>query len=170
MAEFIVDTNVPLVASGLSEQMSIECQKTCFEFLEKLINGNDLVVIDDQYWILGEYEHEMKRQGTYGHQFLKWLLRNSHDLRKVKFVTIHPVGKSEYDFEEFPETLEAVDFDNSDRKYVAVAVANNFVAPIVEAADSKWIGWQEALAAEGIGVVFLCKKELEEIYERKMMK
>lgn len=47
------------------------------------------------------------------------------------------------------------DFDRSDRKFVAVANAAAPKRPILEAVDFKWWGWREALAAEGIEVIFL---------------
>jgi hypothetical protein len=66
-----------------------------------------------------------------------------------------------------PQNLHALNFDWSDRKFIAVAIANDKIAPIIEAGDSKWIGWESALNNEGISVDFLCKKELWEKYNQK---
>jgi len=71
-------------------------------------------------------------------------------------------------FEEFPadQALED-DFDPDDRKFVAVANAHPEKPPILEAADSKWLGWEAKLALHGIRLEFLCRDELEAIRERK---
>lgn len=49
-----------------------------------------------------------------------------------------------------------------------VANAHRDKPPIIEATDSKWWGWKEALEECGITVEFLCPDEIEEVYRRKM--
>jgi len=41
---------------------------------------------------------------------------------------------------------------------------------ILEAADSKWLGWEEPLAKKGIRVDFVCREELAIIREKKSKK
>ncbi|MDP2338603.1 MAG: hypothetical protein Q8N05_19575 [Bacteroidota bacterium] len=167
MTEYIVDTNVPLVAQGTAKQMSSDCVLNCVNFLEQLFQGQFLLVIDTEYHLIGEYSIQMNKgsQYQYGNRFLKWIFNNQANPLKIKAVKITQLD--EFNFEEVPQNLIDIGFDNSDRKFVAVAIANNNQAKIVQAADSKWIGWEEALNIEGITVCFLCKEELKVIYQTK---
>jgi hypothetical protein len=54
MKEYIVDTNVPLVANGDSD-MTNECMAACIQFLQGFNNNQYLLVIDDRFRILGVY-------------------------------------------------------------------------------------------------------------------
>lgn len=168
--EYIIDTNVPLVAQGTANHMTIDCSSKCAEFLEKLFVGKFKLVLDTEYHLIREYEIKMPKgsQSQYGNRFLKWIYNNQANPLKVKQVEIHQLD--EYNFTEVPQRLVDIGFDNSDRKFVAVAIANNNQAPIAQAADSKWIGWEEALNNEGITVRFLCKEELEVIHQTKKKK
>ena len=167
MNEFIVDTNVPLVANGDAEHMSLDCQENCVMFISKLLSGVYSIVIDDSFHIIREYEQNLKgnTQQNFGNSFLKWLLTNQHNPSKVKQVHINQID--EFNFEEVPQALIDIGFDNSDRKFIAVAVSNNFASPIAQAADSKWIGWEHILNQENIDVLFLCKKELESFFQKQ---
>lgn len=167
MTEYIVDTNVPLVAQGTASQMSSNCEMNCGDFLEKLFQGHFKLVIDNNYHLIREYENKMTKgsQVQYGNRFLKWIYTNQANPLKIKTVEIEQID--EFNFAEVPQSLIDINFDNSDRKFVAVAVANKNQAPIVQAADSKWIGWEEALNNIGVRIYFLCKEELQVIYQTK---
>ena len=162
--EYVVDTNVLLVANGQSD-MSLECQDACVRFIQSFW-GQHILVIDDQYRILGEYQHKLnaKRNGI-GDKFLKLVLTR---LSSIKQVSLTPLSNSTFDFKEYPGSLSSVDIDLSDRKFFALSHANNTETPIAQASDSKWIGWAEALQEAGITVHFLCKGELSKIYQKKM--
>ena len=58
----------------------------------------------------------------------------------------------------------------SDRKFFAASNAHPGKPPILEAADSKWLGWEEQLEQHGIKVEVLCRAELEAIRKRKTKK
>lgn len=167
MREYIIDTNVPLVAQGSAVHMSEDCIINCVDFLEKLFTNKFKLVIDTDYHLIGEYENRMSSGSRleYGNRFLKWILTNQANPQKIKTVVINQLD--EFNFEEVPQSLIEIGFDNSDRKFIAVAIANNNQAPVAQAADSKWIGWEEALINEGISVYFLCKEELKNIYGNK---
>jgi len=166
MREVIVDTNVPLMADG--GHMSLPCQANCANFIESIIYGQATIVIDDQWRIIREYENKIpnRTQGTVSRTFLKHVLTNQGNPDRVKQVAITPF--EEEDFDEFPQSLRDVNFDMSDRKFVAICISNGGKAPIVQAADSKWIGWEQALKAENVNVQFLCRAELEGIFNKKM--
>jgi hypothetical protein len=48
MLEFVVDTNVPLIARGISH-MSLECEETCAQFIELFFKGKQCLVLDQNY-------------------------------------------------------------------------------------------------------------------------
>ncbi len=52
--------------------------------------------------------------------------------------------------------------------FVAVAKAHPSNPTIFQATDSKWWGWKDALAREGITVSFLCPDYVALHYEGKM--
>ncbi|MCC9000493.1 MAG: hypothetical protein LM522_13555 [Candidatus Contendobacter sp.] len=165
MQAWVIDTNVLLVAGGRHEDISPACVMACVECLEKIMREGR-VALDDAYRILEEYQHKTNpnRGKGVGQVFLKWLLRNRS---RCLFVALqeHP----ERGFHSFPEDPELVQFDPADRKFVAVAAACPEPAEILQAADSKWLGWENALKRHGIAVKFLCEDDLRRFRERKGM-
>ena len=167
-SEVIIDTNVPLIADGDSH-MSLECQSHCLDFIQQVMyGGKTIVVIDDQFHVLGEYERQKDRNRADSllEKLFIWVHTHQTNPAKVKQVPIRSTGEG--DFEEISQKIRDLEFDPSDRKFVAVCIANDKQAPIYQAADSKWIGWDAALKEEGIEVCFLCREELEQIYRNKM--
>ncbi len=168
MSAIIIDTNVLLVADGRGEHLSEECLIECVERLER-VRASEQVVLDYGWFILGEYQNKLDPNGqpTPGNAFVKWLLQ----AQQIDWVTITPTNAEQTTFAEFPSdaALEAA-IDPSDRKFFAAANAHPKKPPILEAADSKWLGWEEQLALHGIKVEVLCRGELEVIRERKTKK
>ncbi|MBE0640041.1 MAG: hypothetical protein IH598_16110 [Bacteroidales bacterium] len=167
MDEFVVDTNVPLIARGESH-MSTDCELACARFIENFLRGRQILVIDDDFELIGEYMNQIPLSGpvNFANRFLKWLFENqgnSHRVKQVK-INLYDSGSNEENL----KGLLAINIDPSDLKFIAVAFANFGKAPIAEASDSKWIGWERALHDLGIKVDFLCKRELAEIFQKKM--
>jgi len=61
-----------------------------------------------------------------------------------------------------PAELNAIVHDRSDRKFVAVALADDGQSSIVNACDTDWLGWEEGLQAAGIEVEQLLGEWCEE--------
>ena len=165
MSDVVIDTNVLLVADGRGEQMSEDCLIACVKRLE-LVRESERVVLDYGWLILGEYQNKLVPNGspTPGNAFLKWLLQ----AQQITWVTITPTNAESNKFAEFPPDDGLVNsFDPEDRKFVAVANAHPDKPPILESADSKWLGWENQLKAHGINVEMICRRELEEIHKRK---
>lgn len=57
---------------------------------------------------------------------------------------------------EICDELRSVVHDDDDRKFVAVALTFSTPPPIVNATDSDWVGWKDALRKRGIEVIQLC--------------
>ena len=107
----------------------------------------------------------MKGQPGVGDRFMKWVHDHRWSLPDSQRVVI---AKNSDSYNEFPEHEGLVNFDISDRKFVAAANAHPEKPPILQAADSKWWGWKDALEEVGITAYFLCPEYIEAKYVKKM--
>lgn len=167
----LVDTNVPKTANLASKpdpksDVSYACVLACIEAVEHVINKRALV-IDAEDEIYDEYRQQlsMKGQPGVGDRFMKWVHYHRHNPEYCERVTISKKGAS---YDEFPLHAELNNFDKSDRKFVAVANAQVNKPQILQATDSKWWGWKEALADVGIVVHFLCPQYTKVKFSKKM--
>lgn len=96
--------------------------------------------------------------------FIKWVLDHQWGFPYEDHVVINKEGDS---YSEFPNTKDLSQFDPADKKFVAVAKAHPEGPPIFQATDSKWWGWKDALAREGVTVSFLCPDYVAVLYEKK---
>lgn len=155
----VVDTNVAVVANGRSQQASAACVLTCTEKLQQIMTGELRLVLDDDWRILNEYMRNLRSNGVdIGDRFLGWILTNRD--RYCDFVSITPIDSSENDFREFPTDPALNDFDPADRKFIAVALAHSEKPPILQAVDSKWWNFREALRQNGVTVEFICENDI----------
>ena len=169
----IVDTNVPITANLATKPSEIpkeliDCVAACVEAISQVRN-NMTVVIDAGNEIFDEYVNnlDLSGQNGVGNAFLKWVHDNLWGWPEENRVVIHPDGNGSY--REFPTHGGLVDFDPSDRKFIAVANAHIEKPPILQATDSKWWGWREALAESGVRVEFLCPQYVKSKYEKKCL-
>lgn len=166
--EKIVDTNVPLTAGEEACPLGVECREACIHTIRDIWEGRHRLVLDGSGIIFRQYQENFGKRGDLGiaGRFQAWLLRNLFIPEHVKLVDIQPID--DYgDFEELPDEVRQSDFDRSDRVFVALALANGNAAPIVQAADSKWIGWEAMLSRHGITLEFPCRQALEQVHERR---
>ena len=98
----VVDTNVILTTNRQHEDVSEECIINCIERLQALMRSG-VVVIDDEYRILSEYQHKTNRKGQkeVGDIFVTWLLRNSANSALVHPVVLTALPNDH--FTEFPD-------------------------------------------------------------------
>lgn len=166
----LVDTNVALAANGMSS-VPEDCAVACVAALLAVTRGERRLVLDEGYEIVGEYLHKLQPKGQrgVGDAFAKWVATNWSNPAFCDLVAIELDDDGEY--VSFPRTGGLANFDRSDRKFVAVAAAHGGHPPILEAADSKWWGWQGALREVGLDVDFLCDacaEYLRTTYIKKM--
>ena len=169
----VVDTNVPIVANlttsnDQNNDIPLSCINACVEAITH-VREKGVLVIDNKYEILSEYQDHLdvnRGQGV-GYGFMKWVFVNLCRPEKVVQLSI---TKSNSSYEEFPEHDDLVSFDLSDRKFIAVANAcpDTDKPPILQATDSKWWGWKDALSEVGIDVRFLCPDYVKEKYPKKI--
>lgn len=175
MSVLVVDTNVPLTANRYPGDKASSCPARCVLRLRPILAGETRFVLDTGRRILREYMHKLRSHNSgIGDQFLKHVLTNHTNPALCDQVQITP--KSEGDsvtgenFEEFPHSEETANFDWPDRKFVAVANVHPSKPPILQASDSKWLGWYPALRAAGVRVQFICYHEAVATYAKKMGK
>lgn len=159
----VVDTNVPVVANGKSDQASTACVIACVEALLVIQNGRR-IVLDDGYRIFNEYKSGLSFSGQpgVGDAFFKWLHQNMHNPKHCELVAIHPRTDSPDEFHEFPNDPALATFDLADRKFVAVARAHPSRPPILNAVDSDWWDHREILKSYHVEVEFLCNGHFED--------
>jgi len=162
----IVDTNVILIANRQHENVSPQCINNCTMKLQSLMQKGR-IALDDRFRILNEYQHKTnpsKAKGP-GDIFVKWALQNNANPARCDRVPI--TEHHERGFESFPEDADLSKFDTADRMFVAVAVSHSEHPPILQAADSKWLGWALALKRHGVLVEFLCKEDIQRFQKNK---
>lgn len=168
MIRAVIDTNVLLVANGKHQDASDDCLIACTEILDAIENNGGTVVVDDEWRILREYQNNLRSstgQPGPGDTFLKWLLRRQANPRHVARIAITETDENE--FAEFPDRDLQENFDPNDRKFVAVSAADLQRPPIIQAVDSKWLDWWQALARSGVTVDFRCPDDICRYYREK---
>lgn len=154
----VIDTNVLHVANNNAEQAGPTCVLNVIGRLEKVRTSNR-TALDDSGFILQEYldqRFQFSGQPGVGDAFFKWLFENQTNEAVCEVVSVTPLDEEGKEFEEFPDDPALDDFDRSDRKFVAVALASSNAPPILNAVDSDWWNFREALAANRIQVDFMC--------------
>lgn len=161
----VVDTNVAVVANA-REDTSRRCVMACIAELRAITRDEKRVAIDQEGLILREYMKNLSLGGQpgVGDGFMKWLFQNQAVAERCEKVDI---DGEDGRFPAFPDDGALAGFDPSDRKFVAVARAHPETPPILEATDSKWWGWREALRRHGVAVEFVCEAEIRAAYEKK---
>lgn len=165
----IVDTNVILVANGQHSDVSPDCVTACAIRLQAIMSGQR-IALDDAFEILLEYQNKTspKTANRPGDAFVKWALQNNANPKWCDLVALTPNDDRVYD--SFPKDARLNNFDLPDRKFVAVAAAHDEHPTILQAADSKWIGWEPALKDHGISVEFLCPADIQRFHSNKFGK
>ena len=165
----VVDTNVAVVANR-RETASSGCVVACVNEMLAITADEKRVAIDLEGLIIREYMKNLSLGGQpgVGDAFMKWLHQNQAVIERCEKVAITRPGSGEgVDFPAFPADEALAGLDPSDRKFIAVSRAHPEAPPVLEATDSKWWGWREALHRNGVTVHFLCPADIKIAYETK---
>jgi hypothetical protein len=160
----VIDTNVPMAASGLVSHASRECAAACARRILEVTEKGKLA-LDLHWFIIREYKKNLFVEGepNEGYRFLEWVLTNWTNPERCVLIDIEPADSSDRDctdFGKFPNDPALADFDRSDRKFVAVALAHPAHPPILNATDTDWWEVREALYKHGLKIEFLCEEEM----------
>jgi len=165
MAMFLIDTNVMLAASAISELSNvatrampreIELRESVYEWLAQFDQSDHRMVLDDTGLVLAEYERNMPynwQEQEYGLQ----VLQNKRDRMQVDDVPIDTFEGNGEHVAVLKAEHEAIVTDREDRKWVACALAAmvlfNESPPIVYGAETDWHIARTQL--EELGICFL---------------
>lgn len=159
MRDWVIDSNVPIVANGRdtgSSPPTLECRIAAIEFLLEVVKEGRIVV-DFAGEVQREYRRYLNPKGEpgVGDRFYQTIL-NSHPNRVIRLeLTLDVNGE----FHGLSDRLKASSFDRSDRKFVALAAISN--SPVVNCVDTDWIEHSEILNNDGVSVVNLCGCETD---------
>jgi len=155
MSDYVVDTNVAVVANGRNTHADKQCRLKCIRKINTIVN-QDTIVIDDTGLILNEYKGYLSFSGSpgVGDKFFKHII-DRQGQKEVRRVTVTESSDSGRGFEELPYNT----FDPSDRKFLAVAVVAG--ATVVNAIDSDWAQHSVLMTKVGVGVEELCPQHIK---------
>ena len=127
----------------------------CITALETICR-NRRIVLDDRGDILDEYRRHLHPSGQPGpgDAFFMWLWNHQADERHCTTVAV--VADPDRGYREFPDDPALDGFDRDDRKFVAVARAVGTKPPILNASDTDWWHYRQALRRHGIQIQYLC--------------
>ena len=163
----IVDTNVAVVANGGFEKASEGCKQICVDRLQQVSKGEVRLVLDDKRRIIEEHRGNLSPYGQpgVGDAFLKWVETNWTNPERCDLVSTTSVEGLENEYEEFPDEPALAAFDRDDRKFIAVALAHPEKPPILQATDTQWWDFRDALNRNGVTVEFICEDDIQRLRE-----
>lgn len=160
MNDHVVDTNVLLVASAAhpyspfsDTHVPPDERRQVFEWLcEFRADETRRMVLDQTFKIYDEYRNKLTDQ-DYGLQVISAKMEN------MRTIAISLTADGHADV---PEDFS--DFDPSDCKFLAVALADPSTIAIVNAADSDWLDVEAQLASAGVNVVHIIETWLRKFH------
>ena len=96
---------------------------------------------------------------------MKWALQNRANSKHADLIAL--TGDPGSGFTSFPKDADLSNFDPADRMFIAVSNAHPGKPPVLQAADSNWLGWSDALRRRGILVEFLCIDDIKRFQANK---
>lgn len=161
MSAFVVDVNVPIVANEHTPHADLNCVSVCVDTLAMIVRDG-AIVLDDGMRILKLYLNYLSPNGQpgVGDAFMQWVWENQAVSERCELVTLTPNGHGTTDFQQFPDDPSLTGFDQSDRVYVAVALASTRNPEVLNAVDTDWWQHRAALLRCGIRLRFLCPQHM----------
>ena len=155
----VVDTNVLIVANGRDKTPAdLKCEFACVEMLEGATSGKQTVLLDESNLIMDEYSNHCNYRGApgVGDEFFKFLYdRQWSQESAIHHVSVQKTTYKEGGFSNLPPNR----FDNSDRKFLAVAEVGD--GRVVNATDSDWSEHAAFISSIGVLVLELCPQCLK---------
>lgn len=161
MKAYVIDVNVPIVASSASSHANLECIAARVRYLRDVMKQG-MVVLDRNGYVLQEYLRKLTLKGEpgVGQAFVRWMWERQAVARRCEIVHLNEKPGQHDDCEEFPDDPRLQMFDRNDRKYVAVARASHRRPVVLNAVDSDWWYYRDVLKEHGVRVRFLCPQHM----------
>jgi hypothetical protein len=165
-SDHVLDTNVLLVASTSDPSSPFKGsmhvppaeQRKVLEWLKAFRkDGSRKLVLDVQRQLMGEYQKQLSKDDL-GRRVL---------MEKFQTARLHSI-EMEDGSARLPEPLRTHVKDLSDRKFVAVALADAGNSTLVNACDTDWHECEEALQQAGIIVEQLIPEWCRGKYQEKL--
>lgn len=165
MSCVIVDENVAIVANDvtristgrppLAEQADDKCRLAVMRRVRQIMSS-EIIIVDSSGLIMKGYRKYLSGKGQpgLGDAFLRWVSDHLYDRAKVRQVIL--TSSDDGQFSAFPSDPGLRSFDRADRVFVALAIASQDDAPIVNAVDSDYRQHQPHLDRFGVRVEELC--------------
>ena len=159
MPNIVVDTNVWVMADrvlSLGEDTPFDeaaCIEACYNWLNGFSESADKLLVDLDYRVMAEYRSNVTKGGL-AEQELNRL--ESQPLARLMSVSIVFDG---HGHAELPDDLTIA--DESDRKFVALAISQDPYAPIYNATDTDWGKAKSSLTAYGLAIHELCQAYID---------
>ena len=154
MSEVVVDTNVWVLADRITsisaETSSIEadCIEACYRWMQQFVTSGDRLVVDRSYRIFREYRDNISKGGL-----------AEQELNRLESIPLERLVYVDIEFDRDGHAIVPADVmieDESDRKFIAVAITSMPYAPIYNASETDWTEEQERLSQFGLFVHELC--------------
>lgn len=128
MSSVVIDCNVLIVANKMSDSAGEDCEEACITRLMQVKLQRECVLLDESDGIWKEYDRYIPYPYPPGmvSEFFYWMWQGNS--RRVVITPRINTDRIE-DYEEFPSDPALANFDKSDRKYVAVAIASKRTRP-----------------------------------------
>ncbi len=164
MTRHVIDTNVLIVASGEHPESPFSSQNhpvndpmesgKVLKWLIDFEKGNRRMVVDVDWAILNEYQNKLTDQDYGARVVFEKMVRGQIDYMEIEWVDnpAHPAKVAVLN-----KPLDTVIHDLADTKIVstclkAIDQVNGPGCNIVNACDTDWYDWQEALGVAGVYV------------------
>lgn len=150
----LVDTNVLVVANArLGEHQA--CVDACVDCIAKFTSGVYKLHLDSLDHILTEYGRHIQHATPKGVGDLFFIWASTYKATPTYCIQVDISPDPGRGYIEFPSDPSLVNFDRSDRKFVAVAIASGQNPTIFNATDSDWHQFAGPLSNH-VCVVELC--------------
>ena len=157
----IIDTNVPLTAAGINENVTLLCKQHCVRVVNLVRNRAICIVIDRDGEVLREYANKVHQKRSslldLAGLFLIYVRSNSGYKERVHQIHLRKVNG---EYADWPQDQTLTGFDPSDKKWVALALAfrqqTGQDAPVAYAIERGWDKYGEALNQHGVVLEHLC--------------
>lgn len=171
MIKVILDANVPAkaaVSPAFCPESDLQIQEKCMSYIENLVNEKDSkLVLDIGYEIMTEYRNNVCKDSNMGKIFFRWLYDYYSRIDNNDHIKLEKNDNGQY--KDYPYYDDTKDFDESDKKYIALANAHSEKPPIIEATDGKWMGYESVFLRYDISIEFLDRNYAQRVYEKKII-
>ena len=165
MAKYIIDTNVPMQAAKDPSNMNeIEalCSERCLNFIQSFINDpTSKLVLDDCWEIFNEYRKNIPQNAapSIATIFMKWVCKRINEISVEDY--LHLAKDCNGLYKDFPSHNGLKNFDNADRKFIALANTHPEHPAIIQGTDYKWHNFEKIFSDFGIVIFFLCDEYIQ---------